>query len=283
MKGRLDKGGGPDQTGVSAGARRRFQAIKEALDRGATGNVSWKGLEITVDGLQARALELSKTTFVGGPVDQFASVGRMQLEVLLHEGLWPQARVLDVGCGCLRGGYWLMHFLDPGCYFGIEPNAEMLRAGLEIIVEPDIVARADAHFSHNDGFDFSEFGVAFDYVLSRSVWTHATTQQIENMLDSFVATSPKGVLLTSYQPADRIPALPARMPQLARRLTSKGLANVDDWVGRSHRSDVSGMVRHSFGWVAEVCEKRALQVRQLGYGVANNQRWLRIESNRLTR
>jgi hypothetical protein len=31
--GRLDKGGDPDQTGVSAELRRRFQTIEEALDR----------------------------------------------------------------------------------------------------------------------------------------------------------------------------------------------------------------------------------------------------------
>jgi hypothetical protein len=218
--------------------------------------------------------------FVGGPVKQFAAVGAMQLEMLLHEGLWPQARLLDVGCGCLRGGYWFMHFLDPGCYHGIEPNAEMLQAGVDVIVEPETVARAAARFSHNDRFDFSEFGVAFDFVVARSVWTHASTAQIETMLDSFAATSPAGVFLASYQPADRLPALPARLPGLARRFPPKGGPDgggPDDWVGRSHRSAVSGMVRHSFGWVATACEGRGLQVRQLGYGVANHQRWLRIE------
>jgi hypothetical protein len=225
--------------------------------------------------LQERAEKLSQTMFVGGPVQQFASVGRMQLEILLHEGLWPQARVLDVGCGCLRGGYWFMHFLDPECYFGIEPNVEMLNAGLEVIVEPDVVSRAAAQFSNNDRFDFSEFGVAFDFVIARSVWTHASPQQIEAMLDSFVATSPNGVFLASFEPSDRFPALATRLPQLARRLPTKA-ASTEAWVGRSHRSDVSGMVHHSFAWIAEACEKRGLDVRQLAYGQANHQWWLRI-------
>jgi SAM-dependent methyltransferase len=215
--------------------------------------------------------------FVGGPVKQFASVGRMQLEMLLHEGLWPQARVLDVGCGCLRGGYWLMHFLDRGCYFGIEPNAAMLQAGLDVIVEPEVVDSADAHFSHNDGFDFSEFGVAFDFLLARSVWTHASPQQIATMLDSFVATSPAGVLLASYRPADPLPALAARWPDLARRIPVRGADEARDWVGRSHQSDASGIVRYPFRRLAEECERRRLRVRQLDYGVANDQRWLRIE------
>jgi len=215
--------------------------------------------------------------FVGGPPRDFASVGRLQLEMMLHEGLWPQARVLDVGCGCLRGGYWLMHFLDPACYFGIEPNTEMLQAGLEVIVEPEILARAAPAFSDNDRFDFSEFGVAFDFVLARSVWTHASFAQIETMLDSFVATSPGGVFLASYLPADRVPALPARLPELARRIPTRTENDRGSWVGRSHHSAVSGMVRHPFHGVATACERRGLRVCQLDYGVANGQRWLRIE------
>ncbi len=230
-----------------------------------------------MDGLQSRAERLSKIMFVGGPPRDFASVGRMQLEMMLHEGLWPQARVLDVGCGCLRGGYWLMHFLDRACYFGIEPNAEMLQAGLDVIVEPETLVRAAPAFSDNDAFDFSEFGVAFDFVLARSVWTHASFAQIEAMLDAFVASSPRGVFLASYLPADRLPALPARLPAVARRIPSKEGSNPEAWVGRSHRSGVSGLVRYPFGRVATACESRGLRVRQLDYGVANGQRWLRVE------
>jgi hypothetical protein len=56
-------------------------------------------------------------------------VGRNQLSILLRNGLIFDSRVLDVGCGVLRAGYWLIHFLDPDCYFGIEPNRVILTAG----------------------------------------------------------------------------------------------------------------------------------------------------------
>ena len=53
--------------------------------------------------------------FSGGPPQLFESAGRLQLATLVREGLYPYSRLLDVGCGCLRAGYWLIRLLDPGC------------------------------------------------------------------------------------------------------------------------------------------------------------------------
>jgi hypothetical protein len=61
--------------------------------------------------LHHKAERLAKETFLGGPVRDFERVGRLQLITLLRSGLYPQSKVLDLGCGCLRGGYWLTHFL----------------------------------------------------------------------------------------------------------------------------------------------------------------------------
>ena len=62
--------------------------------------------------------------------------------------------VLDIGCGCLRGGYWLIHFLGKGCYFGIEPNKEMLEAGTRILLEPELEDLKKPKFDFNSNFDF---------------------------------------------------------------------------------------------------------------------------------
>jgi hypothetical protein len=114
-----------------------------------------------VGSLQERAERVGQTRFLGCPIAEFESGGRMMFEVLLREGLAPSSRVLDVGCGALRLGYWVMRFLDPGCYFGIEPNVEMRELGLELI-EPDVINRAQPSFSEDTSFDFSVFGERFD-------------------------------------------------------------------------------------------------------------------------
>ena len=78
---------------------------------------------MTPEKLQDRAERLAQDMFLGGPVETFEAIGRLQLITLLRCGLYPDSRVLDLGCGSLRGGYWLVHFLRPERYFGIEPNA----------------------------------------------------------------------------------------------------------------------------------------------------------------
>jgi len=246
------------------------------------------------ESLRERSERIAQTTFLGGPAWDFERVGRAGFEVLLREGLAPTSRVLDVGCGALRLGYWLMRFLDPGHYFGIEPQEDMLRVGLDELVEPDVVERADAHFSANDDFDFSVFGERFDFVVARSIWTHASKPQIGAMLASFAATSaPGGVFLASYYPAGlcfkvgrRWPRLEGVVTKLPLTAMSPALARLPSpgsneyrgptWVGRSHESDDAGVAMHSLRWIAAQAAQHGLTVQLMPYRVLHHQYWLRI-------
>jgi hypothetical protein len=188
-----------------------------------------------------------------------------------------------------------MRLLDPGHYFGIEPNQEMLNLGLRELVEPEIAERAEAHFSSNDDFDFSVFGEKFDFVVARSIWTHASRDQISAMLASFAATAaPNGVFLTSYYPAGLwftvgqrwhqlqrvVPILPlAEMtPLLARAPSLAGSREYlnDGWIGRSHACDERGAARHSLRWIVPEAARHGLNVRLMPYPVIHKQYWLRI-------
>jgi SAM-dependent methyltransferase len=252
-----------------------------------------------MDSLQERSERLAQTRFLGGPKRDFERVGRMGLEMLLAEGLTPSSRVLDVGCGALRLGYWVMRFLNPGCYFGIEPQQDMLAAGLEQIVEPEVVQRAEAKFSSNDDFDFSVFGERFDFVVARSIWTHASRAQIAKMLESFAATSsPTGVFMASYYPAGawfevghrwpriepiaiklplaELSPLLARLPALASKREYRG----EGWVGRSHTCNEPGVVKHSLPWIAGEAQRHGLTVQLAPYPIVNHQYWLRIRRAR---
>ena len=202
--------------------------------------------------------------FLGGPARLFETAGRQLLITLLSEGLTLSSKVLDIGCGCLRGGYWLIHFLDKGCYFGIEPNIKMLEAGSRILLESGLAELKSPKFNHNADFDFMIFGEKFDYFVARSIWTHASKQQIQTMLDGFVSNSNSGaIFLTSY----------VKPTMFNKEYMGKG------WVGRSHESDEPGIVRHSFGWIQTECAKRGLfaeEIKEKAYNF-NGQIWIRIK------
>jgi hypothetical protein len=206
------------------------------------------------DALQVRGV------FLGGPREKFVTAGRAQLEILLARGLLPRHRVLDIGCGALRGGWWLINFLRPGRYFGIEPNVRMLDAGIEVMLGSELVEEKKPRFSNNSNFDFSVFGEIFDFLVARSVWTHASLAQIGAMLDSFRATAGrKGEFVASILP-----------PRTMFHREYQGSA----WVGRSHERDKPGLAYYRFNTIRKLCRDRQLSAENLGW--QDGQTWVLV-------
>src|SRR5690349_9006267 len=136
--------------------------------------------------LQQRAEMLGTKTFLGVPTQEFENGGREQLIFLLNAGLNPDSKLVDIGCGVLRAGYWFIHFLNKKCYYGIEPHKGRLQMGMNTVLESKLLQEKQPVFDTNASFNTSVFGEKFDYFLSYSIWTHASKQQISIMLDSFL-------------------------------------------------------------------------------------------------
>jgi hypothetical protein len=198
--------------------------------------------------------------FTGCPLSVFEYTAKDLFCLALMEGMSRTSDVLEVGAGCLRTGYWFIHYLDPGHYAGIEPNARMLDAGRELILGPLETAKSP-RFSHNDDFDFGVFGKTFDLVVAFSIWSHASKNQISTMLDAFKRTAkPEGKFLTSWiQPASDMPDYQGA-----------------SWIGRSHVSDQPGMVAHSPEWLNDATASRGLRLTRLDGFSTLRQSWLVI-------
>jgi hypothetical protein len=156
-----------------------------------------------------------------------------------------------------------MPLLDPGNYCGLEPNRVMLERGLRDFVPSEIVTLKQPRFDNNDSFDFSVFGTTFTHVVARSVWTHASKRQIEQMLDGFVRCSePGAVFLASFVPASRFSSLPRPARGLLKRLGVRVRPDYkgEHWAGQSHESDKPAIVAHRLSWIRSACMSRNLDV-----------------------
>jgi len=211
--------------------------------------------------IQERAEIQGKKKFLGVPIQDFEKAGREQLIYLLKAGLSPDSTVIDLGCGVLRAGYWLIHFLNPGKYCGIEPSKERLEIGIQYILEPDHVEAKRPRFDTNADFNTSVFNEKFDFFLAYSVWTHASKAQIKVMLEAFGRDAKEGgVFLATYLPANW------------RHWDYRG----EKWHGTSHESDVPGCIHHSSDWISANCKLRGLTAHSLGRDKTHGQSWLRI-------
>lgn len=132
------------------------------------------GRELTDDEIAAGA----HRQMVGGMWDE---IGRLQFDFLRARGFAPSDRLLDIGCGALRGGLHAINFLEPGNYYGLDSNRSLLEAGrreLELAgLEPK-----QPHLALNDRFELGLFKQQFEYLLALSVFTHLFANHIVRCL-----------------------------------------------------------------------------------------------------
>jgi cyclopropane fatty-acyl-phospholipid synthase-like methyltransferase len=70
-----------------------------------------------------------------GPAELWSVKRRFQSDFLIAHGLQPEDRLLDIGCGTLRGGLPLIEYLDAGHYVGIEVREEALKEARKELLE----------------------------------------------------------------------------------------------------------------------------------------------------
>ncbi len=138
-------------------------------------------LEVNAYGRQLSQQEIEAKVhrhFVGGAWDE---IGPLQLDFMKQQGLRPEHRLLDVGCGALRGGLHFIRYLDVGHYFGFDINASLIHAGDQELKEAGLKGKlptlaVEAHFAAG------RFGQVFDFALAQSVFTHLPINHIVECL-----------------------------------------------------------------------------------------------------
>jgi SAM-dependent methyltransferase len=136
---------------------------------------------------------------VGG---HWEDLGKLQIEFLREQGLRPSHRMLDVGCGSFRAGRHIVDYLDPGHYYGIDINHDLISTGYDhelTQVQRDRLPVDNLRVT--DRFD-ADFGVAFDMALAQSVFTHVSLNFIRLCLHRVgQRLRPGGILFATFKEA----------------------------------------------------------------------------------
>jgi SAM-dependent methyltransferase len=138
-----------------------------------------------VDGIRISVSRGEHRDIIGG---MWEELGQLQFDFMVREGLKPHHKLLDIGCGSLRGGIHFIHYLNVGNYIGIDPNISLLDAGYEIelasrglkdrMPRENLICTADFEPPFPDG--------AFDFVLAQSVFTHVSLNTIRKCFERIV-------------------------------------------------------------------------------------------------
>ena len=118
---------------------------------------------------------------VGGLWDEIGDLTFAFLRRQAH--LSPAMKVLDMGCGCFRCGLKLIDYLEPGNYYGIDINQDLIKAGFHELEQFNLQNKLPLeNININDEFDASVFGIQFDIVIAQSLWTHLPLNHIQKCL-----------------------------------------------------------------------------------------------------
>ena len=111
--------------------------------------------------------------------DRWDEIGKLQFTFLKNKGLKPYHKLIDIGCGSLRGGIHFINYLDKFNYFGTDINENLIKNGLSKELNSQLKEKVNEKnfiISKNFNFDFNvDF---FDYAIAVSVFTHLREDNI---------------------------------------------------------------------------------------------------------
>ena len=118
---------------------------------------------------------------LAGPPHLWRMQRAFQLDFLQRMGLAPDHRLLDLGCGTLRGGLPLIGFLASGHYTGIDVRADVVEEARRELSEAGLRQR-HPRIEHIERLAGLELGAAFDYVWAFSVFVHLEDAELDAAL-----------------------------------------------------------------------------------------------------
>jgi SAM-dependent methyltransferase len=129
------------------------------------------------------------------------ALGRFIFEHVVAEGLRPEHRLLDIGCGALRFGHWVIPYLDVGRYHGIDAHLKSLEAAARYEIPLHRLEEKRPRLLWSDRFDVEHFGVTFDWALDFFTTVHVPVARHADVWQRVAAVlAPGAVLLVSPEP-----------------------------------------------------------------------------------
>lgn len=110
-------------------------------------------------------------------------IGELQFDFLHRRGLSPESRLLDIGCGTLRGGRYYIEYLNSANYTGVDISKEAIKSGKDL-VSNEILNEKQPELLVNTDLKFSEIpNNSIDYAIAQSVFTHLPENDIRECFE----------------------------------------------------------------------------------------------------
>ena len=137
------------------------------------------GLRRYIPGLR----ELHELEIMVGPLGYWKELQSYQLNTLISNGLKPQHKLLDLGCGPLQGGIAFIKYLDPNNYYGVDIREASINAGIKQIAKYRLSNKNPRIFLTDDFGKKDLTGTKFNYVWASQILYYFDDGRLTSMMD----------------------------------------------------------------------------------------------------
>ena len=128
-------------------------------------------------------------------------LGKYVFDYLIQNGISKDQKIIDFGCGAGRLGIWLIEFLEPENYFGVDSHKFSLDAFAEYEIPFHDLELKSPRLLCNDKFNFSYFNSKVDWVVEVFVSHHIPDALIPDIYSNVSSVLKEGGhYLTSPKP-----------------------------------------------------------------------------------
>lgn len=120
-----------------------------------------------------------------GPAHQWKMKRQFQIDFLKSHGLEARHRLIDIGCGTLRGGIPLIKLLNEGHYTGIEVRVDVLELARDELRQTRLECK-HPNLIHSTGLSSLTLDDKADYIWAFAVLIHMDDDALNGCL-TFVA------------------------------------------------------------------------------------------------
>ena len=174
---------------------------------------------------------------------------------MINHGLREHHKLLDIGCGSLRGGRLFIPYLLPKRYFGIEPEQWLIDEGIKHNIGQDLIRIKKPKFSNVDDFSLDIFGTKFDFILAQSIFSHTGIDLTKKILSKVKEVLKEdGLFLATFRERD----------------TS---TNLQGWFYNSKNIE---RVQYTLDFMGKMITESGLFFKKLDFPHPNNQTWIVI-------
>ena len=136
---------------------------------------------------------------VGG---KWEALGRLQFDYLVANGLKPDSKLLDLGCGTLRGGRHFIRYLNTSNYTGTDISWRAIDYAQKLVFKENLATKGPLLIYRRPGQAFfADLDDArFDFILAHSVFTHLPPAHVEECFAGVGRVMrPSGVFFFTFQ------------------------------------------------------------------------------------